>query len=518
MELKDYLEIFARRKWVIFLTVFFTLAIVIIGVIQAPPKYTAIAELRVLTAKAGSVDFLEFNVEYSERLIGTYVNIATSNPILEELSRHVTPLPKITVEHTPNTEIIQLKVEDIDPALAQYAANKLAQIIITQSAQLYSDQSTPTNIYLVNPAKIPEKPSSTPPWVVIGLGFAIGLMGGIGLALLFESLDTRLYTVRQIEIFTQLRVIGDIPETHDRGPDNSLFTDSRLHTEAFRRLRTNIFSQAENSDLQALLIASPVTQDGRSTVTANLALSIAQANRNVIVIDANLRWPAIHKIFGLKNDLGLSDFLEGNTKLADVIQPTQFPEIHVITSGILPSNPVELLGSDQMKLLIAQLKQQYEVILIDSPASITVTDPAVIAPYVDGVVLVIRQGWVRREALQATLKHLTNVHANLVGVIANRTELGTSSRFSKKSRLVTLSVPASDGSGIKRKISQVEDDVRSLTIKMDTLVDALAKQQPPSIQPEPVQSPSVQQQEQMDHQPEHDASSKLDDLLDSLKK
>ena len=518
MELKDYLEIFSRRKWVVFLTVFFTLAIVIIGVIQSPPKYTAIAELRVLTSKAGSATYLEYNVEYSERLVSTYVNTATSNPVLEELSRHVNPLPKITVDHAPNTEIIQLKVEDIDPALAQYAANKLAQIVITQSAQLYSDVSNPNNIYLVDPAKIPEKPSSASPWVVIGLGFAIGLIGGMGLALLFESLDTRLYTVRQIEIFTQLRGIGDIPDAHNRNPDNSLFTDSRLHTEAFRRLRTNIFSQAENSDLKALLIASPVTQDGRSTVTANLALSIAQANRNVIVIDANLRWPAIHKIFRLKNDRGLSDYLEQNAKLADVIQPTQFPEIHVITSGELPSNPVELLSSDQMKLLITQLKQKYDVVLIDSPASLTVTDPAVIAPHVDGVVLVIRLGWVRREALQATLKHLTNVHANLVGVIANRTELGTGSRFFTKGRLVTLSIPASDGSGIKRKRSQVEDEVRILTTKMDTLVDALTKLQQSGAQTKPVQPPPVQQQEQMDHQPEDDASSKLDDLLNSLRK
>ena len=517
MELRDYLEVLSRRKWVVFLTVFFTLAIVIIGVIQTPPKYTAIAELRVLTTKAGSADYLEFPVAYSERLIGTYVNIATSNPVLEELSRHVNPLPKITVEHIPDTEIIQLKVEDIDPALAQYAANKLAQIIITQSTQLSTD-APPSNIYLVNPAIMPEKPSSPPSYVIIGLGFAIGLIGGMGLALLFESLDTRLYTVRQIELFTKLQVIGDIPDARDRDPDNNLFTDSRLHTEAFHRLRTNIFSQAEDRELQALLIASPVTQDGRSTVTANLALSIAQANRNVIVVDANLRWPAIHKIFGLKNDLGLSEYLEQNAKLADVIQPTQFPEIHVITSGKLPSNPVELLSSDQMKLLIAQLKQQYEVVLIDSPASLTVTDPAVIAPNVDGVVLVIRQGWVRREALQATLKHLTHVHANLVGVIANRTGLGTSSRFSKKSRLITLSVPASDGSGIKRKSSQVEDEVRILTTKMDVLVEILTKQQQSGAQTQPVQPPPIQQLEQTDHQPEDDISSKLNDLLDSLRK
>jgi capsular polysaccharide biosynthesis protein len=141
MELRDYIGILGRRKWVIILTFLFTVAVVTIGALQTPAKYTASTQIRVLTTKTGGSTYVDYNVEYAERLVATYVKIATSNPIIEELSRHVNISPDdilkmVKVEIIPNTELFQISVESIDPGLSQYMANKLAQIIITQSKQL----------------------------------------------------------------------------------------------------------------------------------------------------------------------------------------------------------------------------------------------------------------------------------------------------------------------------------------------------------------------------------------------
>lgn len=446
MELRDYIGILGRRKWVILLTFLFTVVIVTIGALQTPAKYTASTQIRVLTAKTGGAQYVDYNVDYAERLVATYVKIATSMPVIEELSRHVdiTPddiLKMVKVEVIANTELFQISIETDDPGLSQYMANKLAQIIITQSKQLYSDDVNPINIYIVEPASIPDLPSSPSPYLIIALGAVAGLIGGVGLSLLFENLDTRLYTSGQIEALTKLKTIGDIPEEHGyREEDGLLIVNSRLHSEAFRRLRTYIFSPQSNGDMKTLLITSAVTQDGKSSVTANLGLSIAQSDKKVLIIDANLRWPKMHILFQVENQTGLSDMLnldpeeimKRGLNFGEFIKQTQYPNLSIIPSGPIPSNPVELLGSHRMRVMLEHLRTEYDVILFDSPACLSVTDPVVLSSKVEGVIIIVRHGWVRREVLNNTVRQLTDANANILGVVANRTAMGTGSRFTKK--------------------------------------------------------------------------------------
>ncbi len=445
MELRDYIGILGRRKWVIILTFLFTVAVVSIGAWQTPAKYTASTQVRVLTTKTGGAAYVDYNVEYATRLVATYVKIATSNPIIEELSRHVDiPIDKIKdmvkVEVVTNTELFQISVESSDPGLSQYMANKLAQIIINQSKQLYSDDVVPINIYVVEPASIPDIPSSPSPYLIIALGAVAGLIGGVGLALLFENLDTRLYTSGQIEALTKLKTLGDIPEEHGyKEEDGLLIVNSRLHSEAFRRLRTSIFSPQSNGEIKTMLITSAVTQDGKSSVTANLGLSIAQSEKNVLIIDANLRWPKMHILFQLDNQTGLSDMLnldpeeimKRGLNFGEFVKQTRFPNLSVIPSGPIPSNPVELLGSHRLRVMLEHLRNEYDLIIFDSPACLSVTDPIVLSSKVEGVLIIVRHGWVRREVLSNTVRQLTDANANILGVVANRTGMGTRSRFTK---------------------------------------------------------------------------------------
>lgn len=446
MEIRDFIGILGRRKWVVIFTVVFALIVVIIGALQTPPKYSAMTQIRVLTTRTGGAAYVDYNVQYAERLVATYVKIATSTPVLEELSKYVDIpaekiLPMVKADVITNTELFQVSVEANDAGLAQYMTNKIAQIIISQSKQLYSDETSPVTIYVVEPASLPENPSSPSPYLIIALGFLASLVGGLGLALFFENLDTRIYTSSQIESVSQMKVIGDIPEAKGyKDEEELMITDSRLHTESFRRLRTNVFfPRYQEQNLKTLLITSAVGQDGKTSITANLGLSIAQTDRRVLLVDANLRWPKLHEIFGVQNtkglsdllDLSLDDILKRGISLNDYISPTKYPGLSVISSGPIPANPVELLGSTRTRVIFDHLKKHFDVLLIDSPACLTVTDPVVLSTRIEGVLLIVRHGWVRREVLLNSIRQLQDANANIIGVVANRTAMGTGSKLSK---------------------------------------------------------------------------------------
>jgi capsular exopolysaccharide synthesis family protein len=435
MDIKEYLEVISRRKWSVILTTLFALAVVAVGVAMIPQLYTATAKVRALTSQEGDVNSTFYNVDFSDRLLSTYAEIAKSSPVLDELSEYVSPMPdparRIKVEALTQTEILLISVVDQDPALAQYAANKLAEILIARTAELYTNESYAVNLYIVDPAVIPKNPSSMLPWQQIVLGLVLGLFGGIGLAFIFENLDTRIYTSREIENLTGLPIIGDIPEDrHSKSDEITIHTGSNINVEAFRRLRTNIFTRTKYHEFKSLLVTSAVGKDGRTSIVANLGVSIAQTQRRVLIIDADFRWPAIHTVFNLDNSVGLSSFLNNESDLK--IQQTIYPGLYVLTSGPKVNNPVETLDSPNMHELIQKLEKVFDVILVDGPSCLSVTDSAVISTYMDGVLLVVRHKWVRREALLGTIEQLAQAQAKFVGVVPNRTTSGSGARQGSK--------------------------------------------------------------------------------------
>jgi len=428
MQLIDYLNVLNRRKGIIIATLVFTLLIIVVGVTQVPPKYTATGTVRILTAKAGGADYVDYDIEYAKRLVGTYTQIAISDPVLTKLSEYVSPLPNISVEIKSDTELFTISAEDVDPEVAQFTVNKLAEILILESREVYGGDA---NIYLIEPAALPEKPSTTNPLLVLGLGICMAVIVGIGLAFIFENLDTRIYTTNEMRQVAKLSVIGDIG-TSPRADE--LLINHPILAEAFRRLRTNIFSPKGHSSYKTFLITSPVPKDGRSTITANLGVIAGQSGWKVIIVDADLRNPSQHKIFDVENEIGLNDLLHRSVKnLGDTIQSTIHPNVDLLPSGPPPYTP-EVLDSEDLTLLLEALKEKYDIVLIDTHSSFSVTDPAVLAPKVDSVLLVMRCGWDRREVLQATLTHLGQVDANIMGIIANRTQLGSRGRALRHNR------------------------------------------------------------------------------------
>jgi len=425
MQLVDYLNIINRRKGIIIAILVFTLLIIIVGVTQIPPQYTATGTVRILTPRTGGADFLDYDVDYAIRQVNTYAQITTSEPVLAKLAEYVQPLPVITVKIISDTELFTISAQDVNPEVAQFTVNKLAELLILQSREIYGGDA---NIFLVEPAALPIQPSTPSPFVILGLGVALALIIGIGLAFIFENLDTRVYTANEMKQFSKLPLIGDVANASQ---ENRVLVNIPVIAEAFRRMRTNVFSPLGRRAFKSYLITSPVPKDGRSTITANLAIIVGQSGRKVIVVDADFRSPSQHVIFETANEVGLNDLLAGAGRLNDAIQSTSHPNVDLLPSGNPPLNP-EALDSDEMIRVLNNLKERYDVVLVDTHSSFSVTDPAVLAPKVDAVLLVLRYGWDRKEALQSTLNHLNLVDANLIGIIANRTHLGASSRSRRR--------------------------------------------------------------------------------------
>jgi len=196
-------------------------------------------------------------------------------------------------------------------------------------------------------------------------------------------------------------------------------------SEAFRTLRTNIKFSSLDKPIKTLLITSPIPEAGKSSVAINLALTMAQDKNKVILIDADLRKPVIHKIFKQDNKTGLTNILVENKKIKDVMRRVTDvdPNLYFIPSGPIPPNPSELLGSNKMKEVLKELQEQADFIIFDSPPVIAVTDALVLATQVDGVVIVLDFGEVTRDAAQQTKALLEKVKANILGVVLNKIDM-----------------------------------------------------------------------------------------------
>lgn len=192
--------------------------------------------------------------------------------------------------------------------------------------------------------------------------------------------------------------------------------------EAYRIARTNIQFAAVDTELTTLLITSSGPEEGKSTTAANLGIAFAQSGKRVIIVDADLRKPTQHKVWETDNALGLTNLLLGGMEITTALKTSPMKNLHVVTTGPIPPNPAELLGSQRMTNLLKSIRDYADVIIIDSPPVIAVTDAALLAPQVDGVVLVVASGQAKIEAAQRARQMLLNGKAKILGTILNMVE------------------------------------------------------------------------------------------------
>ena len=210
-------------------------------------------------------------------------------------------------------------------------------------------------------------------------------------------------------------------ETHVATPSPMLVTVSQPRSpvsEAYRTLRTNLQFASLDKPLHTLLVTSPSPEEGKSTLLANLAVAMAQGEKRVILVDCDLRRPSLHRLFGLDNQAGLTTMiLEDKATGSLPLQDTVVPGLQLLASGPLPPSPSDLLGSQRMDRVLSVLKDRADMILLDAPPVLAVSDAAVLATKVDGVLLVVRAGQTKRDQVQAARSKLEKVNARLLGAV-----------------------------------------------------------------------------------------------------
>ncbi|MBE3583527.1 MAG: CpsD/CapB family tyrosine-protein kinase [Limnochordaceae bacterium] len=196
--------------------------------------------------------------------------------------------------------------------------------------------------------------------------------------------------------------------------------------EAFRTLRTNIQFASVDRPLRVMLVTSSGPDEGKSTVSANLSAALAQAGQRVLLINGDLRRPSLHRVLGCTDRIGLTNVLLGQASITEAVQETSVPNLYFLGSGPLPPNPAEVLGSQSMDQLLAQVKAAYDMVVVDMPPVVALADAAILAPRVDGVLLVVRAGRTNKEAARQAVAMLQRVRAHLLGVVLNDIDLKSS--------------------------------------------------------------------------------------------
>jgi non-specific protein-tyrosine kinase len=300
---------------------------------------------------------------------------------------------------------------------------KLTTLQANYAALLSSTSKGAINtINVIEPAALPHKPVGPNKALTVLLGTAIGVILAAAAAYLMEYLDDTLKNPDDVQESLGLTTLGAVPQIANGGAELVGLAYSRsAAAEAYRVLRTNLQFAAVDSPLHTLLITSASSCEGKSLTAANLAVALAQAGRSVILADTDLHRPRVHQYLGLPNRRGVTTaLLEEQLSLDEVLQPGPVPGLRVLTSGPLPPNAAELLGSARMHDLMTLLKDEADVVVFDSPPAGVLSDAAVISTQTDGVLLVVDAGLTRRHIARRTVEALRHVNAHLLGVLLNR--------------------------------------------------------------------------------------------------
>ena len=261
------------------------------------------------------------------------------------------------------------------------------------------------------------------PGQLFGLGLLLSIALAVGLAIALDVLDDRVHTTDDVMRLLQLPVTGIIPAMEGvRVRDLPLVTEvmpSSPYAEAFRFLRTDLLFTAQDQPLQTLSVVTPKPGQGGTTTIANLAIAMAEADKRVILVDADLRRPSLHRIFGLPNDVGLTSVLSDGTRLDDALQETHVPNLRLLTAGPQARNPSNLISSNRMRALMAKLRESADFVLFDTPSAIAFSDAAIIASMTDGTLMVVRARQPLRGSQLQVAGLLNKARANIIGAVLN---------------------------------------------------------------------------------------------------
>ncbi|MEU2261850.1 polysaccharide biosynthesis tyrosine autokinase [Streptomyces sp. NPDC019645] len=435
MDLRDYLRVLSRRwRAITVLTLLGTAAGVLLTY-TAVPEYRATAKLFV--SLQGSTDedtaqLAQGNL-FTQARVRSYAEVATSplvtGHVVKQLKLKMSPAAlsgKISATAQPDTVLLQLTVTDTRAARAARISNAVAERfteVIRGLERPVDAESSPVRLSVTEPASVPAAPFSPRPAVNVALGLLAGLILGAGFALARETLDSSVRTSKALTDalagFGGPPVLGSIVhDPHATSRPLALRDDMHgLRAEGFRRLRTCLQFVDVDRPPKVIAVTSPLSGEGKTSVAVNLAATLAETGASVCLVDTDLRRPSTARTLGLIRDAGLTTALIGRAEVQQLLQSAG--SFSVLTSGAVPPNPTELLGSAQLRAVLRGLAEKFDHVVVDTAPVLPVADASVIASEVDGYLLVVRASRTSRDQIAEALRALRHVGASVVGTVLN---------------------------------------------------------------------------------------------------
>ncbi|RII92739.1 polysaccharide biosynthesis tyrosine autokinase [Clavibacter michiganensis] len=419
-----------RRRWITILL----LGIVGGGAAYAyaatlSPSYRSTSSVFVSSTQGATTSELVQGSTFSQDLVQSYAQLATTpavlEPVITRLGLDATPTAlarSITVDTPLNTVIIDISVTDTVPEqaarLADAVSDSLAGVVGDLAPESASGAPS-VELTTVAEAQVPRAPISPNTRLIALTGIIAGLAAGVVYALARQVLDTRLRTERDVERVTDAPVVGSV-ERRDRADGiTMLATPHSAAAEGYRRIRTNLEFADVDAPIRSLAVTSAVPGEGKTTTAVNLALALSEHAESVLLVDADLRRPTIAEQTGLEGAVGLTTVLVGGARAEDAVQQWA-PGVDVLTSGGIPPNPNQLLGSAAMATLMADLTSRYEFVVLDTPPILPAADALTLAHLTDGALLVSRVKSTKRAQLAEAVDALDAVKARTLGVVLTR--------------------------------------------------------------------------------------------------
>ena len=430
MEFREVVAGLRARWWLPVVGLILGGALALATSLLARPQYTAVTQLFVSTTQSASTSEVYQGSQFSQQRVSSYAELLMGEELADrvvdrlQLSTTARELaPQISATPVPNTVLIDVSVTDPSPGMAQEIARAVGAEFTSMVAELETPDgaaTSPVKVTVVDRPETPDAPSEPQTLRNVALGLLVGLLLGAFAAVARMRLDRTVREPDEAGTVAGSPVIGTILRDDALAKGRCLERTLMGRTaEDYRQLRTNLQFLSVDQPPKVIMISSALPSEGKTTMTINIALALADAGRKVVVVEADLRRPRVTRYLQLVGGVGLTNVLAGTAELDEVLQPYGPSGMAVLAAGPTPPNPGELLSSSHMASLLEKLRVDNDYVIIDSPPLLPVADASGLAPLADGVILSVRYGTTRKDQLRQAATSVERVGARLLGVVLN---------------------------------------------------------------------------------------------------
>lgn len=429
MNLQDFIKL-VRNRWVtVCVTAVATALLAVAYTLVQTPLYQASTRLFVSTVAGTSMSDLYSGNRLSQDRVLSYSLLIMGETLAQrtidrlDLDMDAATLKEsVTAKVKTQTVLIEVFVRDKSPVRARDIANALSDEFVEMARELETPgpgAKPDARVIVEQRASVPTEPVVPQKARNIALGIALGGLLGIGVAFVRDLLDNTVKDRETLEQITGTGVVGVVPFEKSRlqEPAITFETDNSPIAEAFRKMRTNLQFLAVDDPPRLIVVTSSNPNEGKTTTSINIALALAEAGGNVLLVDGDMRRPSLNRYLNVVGSVGLSTVLSSAASLDEALQETKFPRLTVLTAGTIPPNPSELLGSLAAKNTLNELRNRFDYVIIDSAPLLAVTDGAILAAEADGALILVRAAQTKREQLAHAVGMLEDVGATLLGAV-----------------------------------------------------------------------------------------------------